>query len=761
MAGVTLEKGKAIYTYGQPLTALHLILGGRVQVNYPGGSYTLSKGDIIGVCEICSEIHFLSYSALEETNILTYPLISMEGLGEFLQKHLDVARLFLLSAFHQMNVLMNKCSLSELSCTDMYQSLTEDYEAYTALCNRYRLSPRELSDRENLAAYLGDEAPDLWLSSMYLGMQHLYAGENFRPLVAEAGVSLGLLRKCSLDFRKTYLGLEEQFRYRQQLSRYFFNESGNDIFDFYTSLYYKLGTDCADSEQIFSTINRIILQFENNSSDNAALTAQRIQGFRDHLSLITRPDTKEELSDADTAVLSELAGSLNTILEFAGSDLALCSNFRQHIHSYKALADKSATDDETCTLRKDLAEEFYALYAILFQRSMEEPAVPMPVRMFLEFGYADEGLAGRENALLLYKLSKEHIDRSEFGIYTFYEWLLAIFQGKKQPSRNEFDSDYSDYIHKLKLSGSISDAEFRTLESNPMSRVNYELRNMFPHVNKITFGRLATFCPIFSADNVLKNLEDSYVTMTQIGKAFELIKKIDYSAFYRESYDYEHMNVMGKETIHLEFMPDIILMPNVGIRGVMWQEIEGKVRNSNSRMIFSIFHMEDINTSIIRLTGEFRWELCKRIQGPRWNDVSERSLTSEYFDYIQFYRKNHDLSNEAKEKVRASLQRAKNSFKEMFVRDYTLWILFEGNSSPRLNKAARKILFTYCPFPSDVLRTISQNPLFSELLAKNQVLTAQRVHHLNMFIKKLQNSGASVPETLLKELDFAQGEASK
>ena len=36
----------------------------------------------------------------------------------------------------------------------------------------------------------------------------------------------------------------------------------------------------------------------------------------------------------------------------------------------------------------------------------------------------------------------------------------------------------------------------------------------------------------------------------------------------------EHIDVMGKETIHLEYLPDIILMPNVGIRGVMWQEIE-------------------------------------------------------------------------------------------------------------------------------------------------------------------------------------------
>ena len=62
--------------------------------------------------------------------------------------------------------------------------------------------------------------------------------------------------------------------------------------------------------------------------------------------------------------------------------------------------------------------------------------------------------------------------------------------------------------------------------------------------------------------------------------------------------------------------------------------------------------------------------MCKRIQGSRWNDISDSSLTSEYFDYIQFYRKNHDLSADAKERIKNRLQKAKNSYKEMYDNDY-------------------------------------------------------------------------------------------
>ena len=37
-----------------------------------------------------------------------------------------------------------------------------------------------------------------------------------------------------------------------------------------------------------------------------------------------------------------------------------------------------------------------------------------------------------------------------------YHWLLAVYNGDKSPSRNEFDEDYSDYLHKQKAGHSVS-----------------------------------------------------------------------------------------------------------------------------------------------------------------------------------------------------------------------------------------------------------------------------------------------------------------
>uniref|UniRef100_UPI004056C71C hypothetical protein n=1 Tax=Acetatifactor sp. TaxID=1872090 RepID=UPI004056C71C len=757
MTGITLEKGTIVYESGKPMTALHLITSGKITVTYPGGTYQLGKGDVIGICEICSEIHFLQYTVAENATILTYNFSSIDVLDNILKNHFDIARLFILSACFQINTLLQQCSISEMNCASFHQILLEDYEKYTVLCNRYRIQSRNLNDWEELTAYLGEEAPDLWLSSYYLGLAHIYSGENYKTCVAEPGVSSGLLRKCSLDFRRAYIVLDEQYRYLQQIAGFYFHTSGNDLFDFYTSMYYKLGTSCSDTNTLLTDINRFILSYKDICEVDLGMLNRRIESFEYQNSRMQAPSSDDLGSEENMETMETLTNSLNTILDFSCADMDISDSFRQNIHNYKLLPDKFGTDAESCRIRAELTREFYTLYSLVFEKSLEAPQVPAPVKMFLYFGYVDEELAGRNNSLRLYKLLDTMGDYSDHGVYTFYDWLIAIYQGKKEPSRNEFDQDYADYIHKQKISNNITDLEFKQLENNAMAKVNYELSNMFPSVNKVTYGRISIFCPVFCAENVLKDLEDSYVTVSKVAKAIEQVKKIDYTLFYRESLDMDNINALGKEMLHFEYLPDIILTPNVGIRGIMWQEIEGKRRNSSSRMLFSIFHLEDINLTMIRLAGEFRWELCKRIQGGRWNDIGELSLTSEYFDYVQFYKKNHDLSPEAKEKVRTSLQRAKNSFKEMFVRDYIIWIMFEGIGAPRMNKVARKILFTYCPFPKELRETLKQNPLYTDILTYYDLKTAQRMHHLNMLIKKLRNSGVRVPESLEQELLYAEG----
>ena len=276
MAGIVLEKGKTIYSYGQPMTALHLITNGRVDVSYPGGSYPLGKGDVIGICEICSEIHLLSYTTLEDTTILTYPLTSLDSLNDILQKHPDVARLFLLSCFRQINILLNRSSISELNCSELYRTLNDDISTYKSLCDRYRIPARSLEHFDELNAFLGDDSPDIWLNGYYMGLNHILASDNYRIMVQEVDLPIGMLRKGSLDFRRTYQSLEEQFHYLQQIGGFYFRESGNDLFDFYTSLYYKL----QGRRSLFHRSESVHLQSPEFPKQSEPYGIGRLRGFR-------------------------------------------------------------------------------------------------------------------------------------------------------------------------------------------------------------------------------------------------------------------------------------------------------------------------------------------------------------------------------------------------------------------------------------------------------------------------------------------------
>lgn len=93
----------------------------------------------------------------------------------------------------------------------------------------------------------------------------------------------------------------------------------------------------------------------------------------------------------------------------------------------------------------------------------------------------------------------------------------------------------------------------------------------------------------------------------------------------------------------------------------------------------------------------------------------------------------------------------------MFVRDYIIWVLFEGAGSPRLNKVARRILFTYCPFPASMNGMLEQNPTYTELMSRRKILSGQRVHHLDMLMQKMRSGNIRIPDTLEAERRFAEG----
>jgi hypothetical protein len=184
----------------------------------------------------------------------------------------------------------------------------------------------------------------------------------------------------------------------------------------------------------------------------------------------------------------------------------------------------------------------------------------------------------------------------------------------------------------------------------------------------------------------------------------------------------------------------------------MWQEIAGKRRDSAARFLLPAFTEINLGLLLVRILGRFRWELCRTIEGAAWNDIHHKSLTSEYCDYLQFYRKNKELSEEKKEKLKSQIQKGRNSSREIFVIDYEQWINYEAIGAIKLNKPVREIMSTYCPFAKEIREQLKLQPLFEESMARYYREKQKKVREIEGRQRLLQKENIESPQELVDTL---------
>ncbi len=480
-----------------------------------------------------------------------------------------------------------------------------------------------------------------------------------------------------------------------------------------------------DSARFASTLNDICLQMADQLNINLDYVEEVVEED-DNDNIFALEDSPASILlenvdlDAD-AVSAELSKSLQKILLYSDMDSENIENFVQLVETYKSMKDRNSLSDEARQLRRNISKSFYTIYFNVFKKAVSSLSVPPIISMFLNFGYMDEELIAPELAVDLYKLaiSVEDLCCGK-GVYTCFTWLRDILWGEKEPSRNMLDMSYEENLRTDKRSGKISAEDEARLLNDNEAKVRFEIENMFTSANRTVYGRTSTFCPLLTDDNVPHEFSSLAVSVDKIQAALSSIVKKDFSAFYREIIYKNPEKGIDREFIMKEVMPNVILMPTTGTNGLMWQEIEGRRKDTPARFILPIFPLVNVSNILISLTGRYRWEMCKREQGARWNNLSEKSLTSEFYDYIQFYKRNRDLSEAAKDKIKSALSACRNNYREVFVKDYECWILYEASGAARLNKISRNIIATYCPFSKEVRTVLKDHPLIKESISNHE-----------------------------------------
>lgn len=735
----------------------YLIQEGSVTQQFAFSEVKLGKNAIIGILE--TERFICDYVAAEDTVLAVFPCEGAEDLKRLLSAQEKIRSIFLRAAIEQRHQML--ALYSDLyKKTRQFHVFSETlYNDYKVLTNKYQIEEQSFSKMEHLNPLEMKHKAENWEVNNSISLIKNYFQEYLQLMEKDDSLTVGAIMEAAAQMRRVSQGIDEMESYLLYNKEILLGESKHDMFKLFFDFAVEAAAKKMDIAPIKKELNMIAEFVQKLRVYDPVLVSVRFAeyqyydfekggaaGAEDKTEVQRRPDI--DITTVDC---------LRHILEFAGYQGDELEGARKKVEAYRNLPDILSTDDEAYRIRRQLSPMFYDVYHKIFMRAMkDESAVTPIVQMFLNFGFMDLELAGEEKATALYDLTAHLEVCKSDHVYTIYEWLKAVYRGEKEPSKNEFDMDYNAYLLDLRKNGEITVDQVKKFQDSQEMKLQFEIKNMFTTVNRITYGKITTFCPILGEYDLINSVDKMLVTASKIEAALNEVRKIDFSVFYREVIFTDPEHDINREMIMKEVLPDIILMPNAGTKAMMWQETAGVKRDTPGRFMFPIFTAVDLEDMMIETMGRFRWEMCRKIQGVHWNDIREKSLTAEYCDYIQFYRKNHELSTETKEKIKSLLIRAKNNYREVFVKDYVCWVKFESKGSFRLNKVTRDILVRYCPFTKDFRNDLKANPMYQNSISRYEIGNAKVLQRINGVYEKYKKAGGEITPELKENLLFYQ-----
>lgn len=742
---IKVNKGAAVAKRQEKVMEWYLIQTGSVTRHYNFAELTLGANSIIGILE--NEWFSCDYIASEDSTLIRIPCKNSEDLRALMESQPGFRPVFLRTAIEQRHQAM--CLYASLwkRATQLHTTVQSSYNDYKTLCSQLIVEESNFYRIAHFEALKPQHRVENWELRNSSSLVQNCLREYQQLMTSNTDLCVGAIMEAAAQMHRTALGIEEIADYLMCNRDLLWNDTEDDIFHLYYRLAGRLSSNgrdtgaCQIHMQGLLSVMKALQVYDPMQLSECAHACQNV--------------TLSQSEDPGAAIASE--DCVAHIMSYAQYDKEQIRDFKGLLQTYRTLPDRTSTDKDVRKLRKDISARYYEIYTKAFFRSMQEQTHLSPImQMFFNFGFMDEQLLGEEQTNALARFTESLGLFRSTRIYTIYEWLKKIYKGERVPSRNEFDLDFNGYLQEQVRQGAITAREQAQLQQDTAAKVRYEISNLFQSTHRNVSGRISTFFPILCEDDLMLSYEKMATTAARIVQSINNIRSIDYSVLYREVMFSDPDHGITQEYLMKEILPDVILLPCVGSRSVMWQET-GTVRSdSPARFLFPIFINTDLDEQMILMMGRYRWEICRKVQGTYWNDFRVKSLTSEYYDYLQFYRKNKDLSADAKEKLKSALLHARNNFREVFVADYVNWIKYESQGSFRLNRLTRDMLTRYCPFSRELRESLANNPLYQNAFNKLEMNNGKKIARLNAMYKKYEDAGGTITPDLTENLKFYQ-----
>ncbi len=774
MVAIQLKKGEHLVRKGETTKAIYIVLRGSVNLQTEYNRITLGTGSVVGFMLGLSDEYICDYVAAEDSLIASYKYESPEDYKLIFKEQPVYCYAFLYAAIKQYRIIYDSYIALRDAAKDLSDFIAKQYSDYEIHCAQNDFDMKEVAIG-SLSEIFEPEPILPWEIGYFndlVGMPEKALRYFYND---KEDLTIGVLLQLAEIMTRMIANMDALKEFMQRVKDSLLCED-EDLLE----LWYDLAMKYAQRGDGIQNVDRRVgelevflrkTRFYKDEDIDARMAYYKSMDFAAYVQEHDTPVEDEENAGGEVAEILTRDQILKTdfttyIMKYAGFEQEEILACKKLIAEYDKIAEVQDYTPEMQKTRRELTKVFYEIYEKAFLRAVHAKSISMVMKLFFNFGVLDLNVAGEQNLDALMAFSelldnqwREQKTRDAEGehyshVYSAYQWLCLVYRGEKEPSKNEFDVDYAGHLLEMRKSHEITREEENVLKRDQLKKVEFEIRNMFITNNRITYGRITTFCPVLHRKDFIRSIDQLIVSMITVNTAIDNIRELDYSCFYREVFFASPKYGIERTEIMKEVLPDVILMPNIGTKAMMWQETAGVKRDTPARFIFPIMTTNELSDMMLETMGRYRWEICRKILGVRWNDIREKSLTSEFYDYVQFYRKNRDLSQQAKEKVKADLVHAKNNYREVFVSDYMGWMKYESQGNFRLNKVSRRIIAEYVPFKAEVRKKLEENPMYKELFTKSTIIAARKREKEKALFSRYVAAGGAITPELQAHLDY-------
>ena len=774
MVAIQLKIDEHLVRKGETTKAIYIVLRGSVNLQTDYNRITLGAGSVVGFMLGLSEEYVCDYVAAEDSLIASYKYESPEDYKTIFKEQPKYCYAFLCAAIKQYRTIYDAYKALKDSAKEMSDFIAKQYSDYEIHCAQEDFPMKDVEICELTEIY-EPEPIRSWELGYFRDLVEI-PEKNLRFIYSDKeDLTIGVILQIAEMMTRMVANMDALKQYLRKSKEELLNED-EDLLELWYDLAMKNAQIGKGADHVDKCVAELAEFLRRTGFYEEAVIEARLQYYRsmNFLEYVQNHHSKVEMDENVGGEVAEILSReqiLKTdfttyIMKYAGYEQAEIAACKQLIAEYDKIAEISDYTPEMQKTRRALTKVFYEIYEKAFFRAVHARTISTILKLFFNFGVLDLQIAGEQHLDGLMAIS-ELLDNqwreqkkwdaegeSFCHVYSAYQWLCLIFRGEKEPSKNEFDVDYAGHLLEMRKNHEITREQENVLKRDQIKKVEFEIRNMFVTNNRITYGRITTFCPVLHRKDFVRSIDQLIVSEMTVNAVVDEIRELDYSCFYREVFFASPKYGIDRTEIMKEVLPDVILMPNIGSKAMMWQETAGVKKDTPARFIFPVMTMGELYDMMLETIGRYRWEICRKVMGVRWNDIREKSLTSEFYDYIQFYRKNRDLSQQAKERVKAELVHAKNNYREVFVADYIGWMKYESQGSSKLNKVSRRIISEYVPFKGEVRRKMEENPIYRDLFTKSTIIADRKKEKEKILFDRYVAAGGAITPELEAHLKY-------